>query len=38
MKLIFDKIEERDVDFIVMRAFVENSDFLSLFITRNSAN
>ncbi len=34
MKLIFDKIEERDVDFIVMRAFVENSDFLSLFIRK----
>lgn len=32
MKLIFDKIEERDVDFVVMRAFAELPEFSSLFL------
>ena len=34
MKLTFDKIEERDIDFIIMRAFVEISEFLSLFLKK----
>lgn len=34
MYLIFDKIEERDVDLIVMRAFAESSQFLSLFLRK----
>ncbi len=34
MSLIFDKIEERDVDFVVMRAFYEHPEFLSLFLDK----
>ena len=34
MKLIFDKIEERDVDFVVMRAFSELPEFCSLFLKK----
>lgn len=34
MELIFDKIEERDVDFVVMRAFAEIEDFISLFLSK----
>ena len=34
MNLIFDKIEERDVDFIVMRAFAELPEFLALFLEK----
>ncbi len=34
MKFIFDKIEERDVDFVVMRAFAELPEFRSLFLKK----
>lgn len=34
MNLIFDKIEERDIDFIVMRAFMEIPVFSSLFLDK----
>ena len=34
MQFIFDKIEERDVDFIIMRAFAELSGFTSLFLKK----
>lgn len=34
MNFIFDKIEERDVDFIVMRAFTELPKFSSLFLKK----
>ena len=34
MKLIFNKIEERDVDFVVMRAFAELPEVCSLFLKK----
>ncbi len=34
MKFIFDKIEERDVDFVVMRAFAELHEFCTLFLRK----
>lgn len=34
MKFIFDKIEERDIDFIIMRAFAESPEFTSLFLQK----
>lgn len=34
LKYVFDKIEERDVDFIIMRAFAELPEFRRLFLQR----